>query len=255
MSAAHGSTSSTIARSACFYKPGCVNTVVVDFSPPFAPDDVLAQPTRARLFALLSDLRRPGGTVELAERLRLHPNGVRVHLERMEDAGLVVRQRAPQVRGRPRDAWTIASGARPGGQAPHAYSDLGRWLARAIPARPQTLREVLAAGREIGRELAPPDELIGGHDALLSALTALGFEPRVTRQDDALVTVCLGNCPYRDAARDNQAVICTLHRGITIGLLDVLDRDATLTGFVPHDPDTAGCTIEISRPAAGAMPG
>ena len=227
----------------------------MDFPPPIARDDVLAQPTRARLFALLSDLRRPGETVELADRLRLHPNGVRVHLERLEDAGLVVRERTPQARGRPRDAWTIAPGARPGGQAPHAYADLGRWLARAIPARPRALRDVLAAGREIGRELAPPDDLIDGRDALHNALTALGFDPRATQQDDDGVTLCLGNCPYRDAVRDNQAVICTLHRGITIGLLDVLDRDATLTEFVPHDPDTAGCTIEISRLPAGETRG
>lgn len=149
----------------------------MDVPPELAPDDVLAQPTRARLFALLSELRRPGATVELAQHLRLHPNGVRVHLERMES----------------------------GGQAPHAYADLGRWLARAI--RPQTgaLRDVQTAGREIGDE--------------------------------------------------NQPVICTLHRGITVGLLDVLDRDAEVTEFVPHDPDAAGCTIEISRPAAGARRG
>jgi predicted ArsR family transcriptional regulator len=151
--------------------------------------------------------------------------------------------------------WTIASGARPGGQAPHAYADLGRWLARAIPARPRVLRDVQAAGREIGRELAPREEPIHGSDALQSALTALGFEPRLTQQDNGRMTLCLGNCPYRDAVRDNQAVICSLHRGITVGLLDVLDRDATLTEFAPHDPDSAGCTIEISRPAAGAMPG
>jgi predicted ArsR family transcriptional regulator len=124
-----------------------------------------------------------------------------------------------------------------------------------IPARPRALRDVLAAGREIGRELAPLEGPIDGGDALHSALAALGFEPRITRQDDDGVTLCLGNSPYRDAVRDNQAVICTLHRGITIGLLDVLDHDATLSGFVPHDPDIAGCTIEINRPAAGATCG
>ncbi len=38
------------------------------------PDDALSQPTRARLFALLSELKRPAGTAELADRLVLHPN-------------------------------------------------------------------------------------------------------------------------------------------------------------------------------------
>ncbi|HSD81778.1 MAG TPA: winged helix-turn-helix domain-containing protein, partial [Solirubrobacteraceae bacterium] len=111
----------------------------------------LAQPTRARLFALLGELRRPAGTAELAGRLGLHPNGVRMHLERLREAGLVERARARQPRGRPRDAWTIAPNARPGGDPPTAYADLGRWLARAIPARPGRLRDVEAAGREIGR--------------------------------------------------------------------------------------------------------
>jgi hypothetical protein len=36
-----------------------------------------------------------------------------------------------------------------------------------------------------------------------------------------------------------------LYPGSTRGLLDVLARDAMLIGFVPHDRDEAGCTIEV----------
>ena len=216
------------------------------------PEDLLAQPTRARLFALLDELKRAAGTVELAERLDLHPNGVRLHLERMEEAGLVARERARQARGRPRDAWTIAPGARPGGEPPTAYRDLGRWLARAIPARPGRLRDVEAAGREIGRELAPRNAKTGGTDALQSTLCALGFQPGLQQETPDGMTLCLGNCPYRDAVRENQAVICTLHRGITLGLLDVLDPHAKLTDFVPRDPDTAGCLIKLGSVSAGS---
>ena len=65
---------------------------------PAWPDDALAQPTRARLFGLLAQLRRPAGTEELAARLDLHPNGVRVHLERLREAGMVARERTRQAR-------------------------------------------------------------------------------------------------------------------------------------------------------------
>jgi predicted ArsR family transcriptional regulator len=65
---------------------------------PPAPIDALAQPTRARLFALLGELRRPVGTDELARHLGLHPNGVRVHLERLEEGGLVLGERERQAR-------------------------------------------------------------------------------------------------------------------------------------------------------------
>jgi predicted ArsR family transcriptional regulator len=216
------------------------------------PEDLLAQPTRARLFALLGELGRAAGTVELAERVDLHPNGVRLHLERMEEAGLVARERARQARGRPRDAWTIAPDAQPGGEPPTAYNDLGRWLARAIPARPGRLRDVEATGREIGRELAPRSAESGGTEALQSTLSALGFQPGLQQETPDRMTLCLGNCPYRDAVRENQAVICTLHRGITLGLLDVLDPHAKLTDFVPRDPDTAGCLIKVGSVTAGS---
>lgn len=215
---------------------------------PFTIDreDVLAQSTRARLFTLLAEMKRTAGTAELAEYLNLHPNGVRAHLERMEQAGLVVRERMRQPRGRPPDAWTIAPDARPGGQPPHAYHDLGRWLARAIPARPRRLREVELLGREIGRELAPRDGSGDGAASVQSALVALGFQPRVHHLTPERIGLCLDNCPYREAVRENQPVICTLHRGITRGLLDVLHPHAKLTDFVPGDPETAGCLVEFT---------
>lgn len=216
--------------------------------PPFTidPDDALAQPTRARLFALLGELKRPAGTVELAERLGLHPNGVRVHLERLEQRGLVRRDRKRHERGRPRDAWTIAPDARPGGDRPSGYVDLGRWLARAIRSAPGRLRDVERTGREIGRELAPRDAQ-DGEVAMEATLTALGFQPHSETVPGGHVTHCLGNCPYREAVHENQAVVCALHRGITRGLIDVLLPGARLADFVPRDPDDAGCLIELDH--------
>jgi predicted ArsR family transcriptional regulator len=219
---------------------------MLDLSAVASADDVLSQPTRTRLFALLGELKRPAGTAELADCLGLHPNGVRLHLERLERAGLVARTRARQARGRPPDAWTIAPDARPGGEAPRAYQDLGRWLARAMRSRSGGLRSVEATGRQIGRELAPHGAQLDP-DALESVLVTLGFQPSVTLREGGRLTFCLRNCPYRDVVRENQPVVCTLHKGITRGLLDVLDPNAKLAGFVPHDPDEAGCLIELRR--------
>ena len=214
------------------------------------PEDALSQPTRARLFALLGELGRPAGTVELAEQFGLHPNGVRMHLERLERDGLLLRASEPQPRGRPRDSWTIAPDAHPGGRAPRAYTDLVRWLARAMGSSgSRGLRGVEATGREIGRELASRQDNTGA-DAFQTALTALGFQPQIQDRGNKQITVTLRNCPYQDAVRENQPVICTLHRGITRGLLDVQAPAAKLTGFEPRDPDVAGCLLELTGIAA-----
>jgi predicted ArsR family transcriptional regulator len=211
------------------------------------PDDVLGQPTRARLFSLLSELKRPARTEELAEQVGLHANGVRAHLERMAAAGLVTRTRTRQAVGRPYDHWSISPDANPAGRPPHAYADLGQWLARAIPPSRARLREVEASGRQIGRELAPSDSGTGDvADVIGATLTAMGFQPRRDDHPDERVVYCLGNCPYQEAVETNQEVVCTLHRGITRGLLDALDPDARLVAFEPRDPETAGCLIELS---------
>jgi predicted ArsR family transcriptional regulator len=225
---------------------------VLDLPAAPEPKDALAQATRAQLFGLLGELGRAAGTGELAERLRLHPNGIRIHLERLERAGLVTRSRARQARGRPRDVWEIAASAHPGGCPPRAYGDLGRWLARAMGSGRRGPRGAEAAGREIGGELATDavggkgtDAVSAGEEGLRTILIALGFQPSAGEGARGALTIRLGNCPYRDAARESQPIVCALHKGITRGLLDVLEPGAKLAAFMPGDPDRAGCVIEL----------
>ncbi len=212
---------------------------------PSPAEDALAQPTRARIFAFLVEKRAPGGTAEVAAHFGLHPNGIRLHLERLEEGGFVVRSRERAGAGRPRDIWTVSSEAHPGGTSPRAYADLASWLARAIPATRTRLREVERTGREIGAQLAPRRRRRDPGEALRDALAALGFEPSLERVEGGFCCR-LGNCPYRDSVRQNQAVVCGLHRGVTEGILAELDPDARLIGFESHDPDEAGCLVEVA---------
>jgi predicted ArsR family transcriptional regulator len=175
----------------------------------------------------------------------MHPNGVRLHLERMLEAGLLERERPRHNVGRPRDMWSIAPGARPGGDPPRAYADLGRWLTLLISAGKTSRRAVVALGREIGRDLAPKGSSGSGDAQMQSSLAALGFAPEQQVDATGVLSYRLCNCPYRAVARENQDIVCTLHRGVTRGLLDVISPETKLAAFVPRDPDTAGCLIEV----------
>lgn len=221
---------------------------------PTRPGDALAQPTRARLFGLLSELRRPASTDELAEVLNLHPNGVRVHLERMHEVGLVVRQAERRGRGRPRNTWSISPDAQPGGDPPTGYAELSRWLVRSLAMGGTRIRDVETAGRQIGRELARDGAESGAEQRLYDMLVTLGFQPERRHEADDRLTYCLRNCPYRDAVRERQPLVCGLHRGMTRGLLEAIDPKTKLVGFVPKDPDTAGCLIQTRGPIAAQAP-
>ena len=86
------------------------------------------------------------------------------------------------------------------------------------------------------------------------ALAALGFAPRLERPAPDRLRYVLRNCPYRGAVRENQPAVCTLHRGVTAGLLEGIDPEASLDGFVPKDPDAAGCLIDVTARDAGDAP-
>lgn len=221
---------------------------------PIRPGDTLSQPTRARVFALLEELQRPATTEELAEELSLHPNGIRLHLERLHDAGLVQRSRERIARGRPRDTWTISPDAQPGGDPPTGYAALARWLVQSLASTGVRVRDMEASGRQIGRGLASDSDDRAGEQRMFNLLTSLGFAPEREPLGRDRLIYRLRNCPYREAVHERQPLVCGLHRGLTLGLLDTLDPDTKLVGFEAKDPDLAGCLIRMRGPIARQAP-
>jgi predicted ArsR family transcriptional regulator len=207
-------------------------------------DDPLSQPARARAFAFLAELRRQATIEEIAAELSLHPSGVRTHLSRLEEAGLVEKRTVRAGRGRPRYLWTVAPGAMPGGKRPEAHAQLATWLAGAVAAGATTPKRLEGYGCELGRSLAPTGSDAPPADALADVLAALGFQPE-RRSKENVTTVELRNCPYRDAVHSGGRHICALHAGITRGLLQRVAPEARLTDFVAKDPDRAGCLIQV----------
>ncbi|MDX6378030.1 MAG: hypothetical protein QOE98_2333 [Gaiellaceae bacterium] len=214
------------------------------------PEDVLAQRTRSALVRLLAEAQRPLGTEELAKRLELHPNGVRLHLGRLQSAGLVERRTVAGGRGRPRYEWVVAPDAPHVHASTNAYRHLATWLARSTPGSDPTLDHVEQVGREIGNQIGAETGADAGprapDDVLRTVLTSFGFQPVQADEPNGQTRYTLRNCPYKDAATANQAVVCRLHRGITHGLLDRLSPSARLAAFVPTDPHQARCLIDVA---------
>jgi predicted ArsR family transcriptional regulator len=221
---------------------------------PARPGDALAQPTRARVFALLGDLHRPAPTEELAAELGMHPNGVRLHLERLLGEGLVERRLERQARGRPRDSWTISPDAQPGGDPPTSYAALSRWLVQALVASGARIEDMEETGHLIGRGLASDHPGATDERMLFDTLTTLGFQPERETLGEQRISYRLRNCPYRQAVHERQPLVCALHRGLTSGLVEAIDGQSKVINFEPKDPDMAGCMIGVSGLAARRLP-
>jgi predicted ArsR family transcriptional regulator len=112
------------------------------------------------------------------------------------------------------------------------------------------VRDVEATGRAIGRAVVAGDDGSPAEERFRHALVAMGFQPRRELTATGTLTYCLGNCPYRDAVRERQSLVCGLHRGVTKGMLDELEPKTKLVAFVPKDPYVAGCVIELRGPLA-----
>ena len=120
---------------------------------------LLADSSRYAIYQQVAQAEQPLSTTEIADRLDLHPNTVRLHLEKMREAGLVLvsTDRHGSV-GRPQHRWATVPqapslGLEPG--LPAARPAAGRGGCRGS-GRPR--RTVVAVGGRRGRERArqPP---------------------------------------------------------------------------------------------------
>jgi len=164
---------------------------------PHNGDEVLTQRTRARIFSWLAEHRELASTEELSAAVGLHPNGVRRHLERMEEAGLVERSRSTGRRGDRRRR----------GPGRGASQRLCR--SRPLAGPRDTARSQPTAGSREGREGDRPraraERTAGGSQRGLSPsrrLTRLPARPRT--QGQRRLHLQAGKLPLsRDGSRES----------------------------------------------------
>lgn len=206
---------------------------------PLEVHKALADDTRFRLYRYLGLSGRPVSVRELSTRLSLHPNTLRPHLRRLEEAGLVRREarKGSATVGRPQ---TLYAAVVRDGHEGRDYRLLAEILAGlATGARAKERATTLA--QEWGQYLTvqggpkPGTRLPAGRNlaVLQEAMAQAGFEPRFRRAGKGTVEISLRDCPFRDLLEDHRDLVCSIHRGLLEGMLGALKPPLVLGAFEP----------------------
>jgi predicted ArsR family transcriptional regulator len=205
----------------------------------------LEEPTRRRLYELVTAAAEPVSRDQAAEALGLPRSNAAFHLDRMAEQGLleVVYERrsgrSGPGAGRPAKLYRRSARQITVNLPERRYDLAGRLLAGAIERAAKTgesAPEILAeharqAGVELGRaaEPAPTGQI----------LRRLGFEP-----SEADGRIRLGNCPFHDLASDYPDTVCRMNLHLLAGMLEGVDD----TGWVARpDPEPGPCCVHLER--------
>lgn len=215
----------------------------------------LSSPSRT---AILAVLRAEGAALaveRVAERVGLHVNTTREHLEVLVAAGLASRTaEARATRGRPRTLYAARGPAEPDGE-PWLRDQLSRVLlagyGRPI-AEPGAEAERAAEG--LAAELAaagPGGVPADAGDRQLAALrehfARLGFDPELRGAE-----VRLRRCPVLDLAHERTEVVCGVHLGLARGVLARVGGPVRAAGIVPFaGPGYCVLRLAGTAPAPG----
>lgn len=184
-------------------------------------DDVVGQGaalvdrTRHALFTAIREAPGPVGVAELSSRLGLNHTGVRRHLRRLREAGLVaMAPETPSGRGRPPQSYCLTPGAIERWQSPSPHAALSGMLLSVLMGEGNPRDVGRAYGARMATGIAADDPVA----KVEGAARRMGFAP--SRDSGPVGDIVLNRCPFRDGARAAPHVVCELHRGMAEGVAE-----------------------------------
>jgi predicted ArsR family transcriptional regulator len=212
----------------------------------------LGDETRYALYRELAGSTAPRSAGDLAEALDLHANTVRLHLERLKDAGLVdVEVIHRGTVGRPQHRYSLAPGAPGLGFDPPAHVLLAGLLAALAETTGADAGAARTTGRAWGRQAATRG---AGRTASRNCLTALaqeldrlGFEPAADPEatSDGSTRIEFLHCPFRELAEAYPELVCNLHRGLCEGVVDQVGGGRVEEFATLYDPEPCHVTVSV----------
>ncbi|HXY94884.1 MAG TPA: helix-turn-helix domain-containing protein [Acidimicrobiia bacterium] len=212
----------------------------------------LGDETRYAMYRELARSTAALSAQDLADRLGLHANTVRLHLERLRDAGLVdVEPVRRGTVGRPQHLYFLAAGAPALGFDPPAHALLAGLLAALAERVGADAEDAADTGRVWGADSGRRTRSRHCLRALESELARLGFEPSLERADgehEGSTRIEFLHCPFRELAEAYPELVCNLHRGLCEGVIDAVGDGRVEQFATLYDPEPCHVVVGVGYP-------
>ena len=183
----------------------------------------LGDETRYAMYRELAGSTAPLSAPDLAERLGLHANTVRLHLERLREAGLVDVEADPPRHRRPAPAPLLPGRRCPGARVrpagPRPPRRAPRRDGRADRRRGRRRRRHRTGLGHRGRRRAPGPAAAWAPSRPSSPGSASSPRSKPT-VPTAAARIEFLHCPFRELAEAYPELVCNLHRGLCEGVVD-----------------------------------
>jgi predicted ArsR family transcriptional regulator len=220
---------------------------------------VLADATRYRIYRSIVERPRDEVTVaDVAELFGLHPNVARMHLGKLEGAGLLQTSlRKGAGGGRPAKLYRLSDTVSTIALPPRRY-DLLAGLALEALAQTTEVDATVRICKEIGRRrgtqiLVAGGELAAGRrDTIAETIIGLadetGMVPVVDWDGDGL-TIEIRNCIFKELSTPQPDLVCAMHHAYLEGVIEALSGDHATplidsTCAISHGDEA--CRIQIT---------
>jgi predicted ArsR family transcriptional regulator len=210
---------------------------------------------RDEVLGLVHQAAQAIGVAEVADRLGIHPNTARFHLEALTGAGFLERTYdKPSGRGRPRVGYRARPGLARG--RTRRYRMLAEILLGQLATRNDAPAAAAAdAGHSWGAHLVSrpaPFRAVTRDEAvrrLVALLDELDFAPEaVADGSGTVVRIRLRHCPFLELAEPHPDLVCPVHLGLMKGALAELRASVTVGRLEPFAEPTA-CLAHLEAAA------
>jgi predicted ArsR family transcriptional regulator len=204
-------------------------------------------------YAMYEELARSTAALsasDLAERLGIHANTVRLHLERLREVGLVDVEAVHRgTVGRPQHLYFLSAGAPGLGFDPPAHALLAGLLAALAERVGADADEATQTGRVWGVDAGRRTRSRTCLSALEAELTKLGFEPALeSGGGEVSARIEFLHCPFRELAEAYPELVCNLHRGLCEGVVDSVGGGTVEEFATLYDPEPCHVTVGVGYP-------